>query len=207
MPVVLYSMTNYTSARGGSRCAVSTRGGKHPIKSRAPRPPSRARKEENRETSIRVRQAWERGGRRLCTLIPDLPTFCFTSASSCLPFSHLSLFSILSISLCRFLFLPRGWSSLLLALFSRTVSRCARAHLFNMLAVFYSHSRMIRYVWQIKNLQKISKDDITSALLFLPIWTILDKERNLELEVNAMLLIQRLVTTIIKITYAISFSL
>lgn len=56
--VVLYSMTNYTSARGGSCCAACTRGGKHPIKSRASvTPPARAEKKTARRQYEPVRQA------------------------------------------------------------------------------------------------------------------------------------------------------
>lgn len=55
MPPVLYSMTNYTRARGRILLRGFTRSGKHPIKSRASA--TLHAHEENRETSIRVRQA------------------------------------------------------------------------------------------------------------------------------------------------------
>jgi len=73
----------------------------------------------------------------------------------------LSFLSILSFSLSFSFLLPKDWSSLLLAPFSRTASRCARASYACSILQFFSNDRVIK-----KYSPKISQDDIVSALLF-----------------------------------------
>lgn len=85
MPVVLYSMTNYTSADGGSRCAASREAGSTLLNLELRPPLPRAKKKTARRQYECARRE-KGGGRHLCTLILDLPTL-FHVRFSCLPLS------------------------------------------------------------------------------------------------------------------------